>query len=91
MLPRAVLRSAWPRRRSSRASGAALDLADDLGELFGEVGGRAVISCAPKNDADLRDLAIEAGVPVRPIGSVGGTSVLGVELDRLRDAWEGGG
>ncbi len=72
-------------------SGTALDLADDLGELFGEVGGRAVISCAPKNDAELRDLAIEAGVPVRSIGSVGGTSVLGVELDRLREAWEGGG
>ena len=69
--------------------GAVLDLPDDLHELFGEVGGRAVLSCAPKNEEELRELAIEIDVPLRPIGSVGGASVLGVGLDRLREAWEG--
>jgi len=71
-------------------SGAVLDLGGDLRELYGEVGGRAVLSCAPKNEAELRDLAIEVDVPLRPIGSVGGAGVLGVGLDWLREAWEGG-
>ena len=70
--------------------GAELDLPVDLLELFGEVGGRAVLSCALKDEADLHDLAAQLDVPLRPIGSVGGASVLGVELDRLRDAWAGG-
>ncbi len=70
--------------------GAELELSVDLLELFGEVGGRAVLSCAPKNEADLRELAVELDVPLRLIGSVGGASVLGVELERLRAAWTGG-
>ena len=67
-----------------------LDLGDDLHDLFGEVGGRAVLSCAPKDETELRELAAELDVPLRPIGSVGGTAVLGVQVDRLREAWEGG-
>jgi phosphoribosylformylglycinamidine synthase subunit PurL len=70
--------------------GAELDLPVDLLELFGEVGGRAVLSSAPKNEADLRELATELDVPLRTIGSVGGASVLGVELEQLRAAWVGG-
>jgi phosphoribosylformylglycinamidine synthase subunit PurL len=71
-------------------SGAELDLGQDLRELFGEVGGRAVLSCAPMNESELRDLAMEIDVSLQPIGSVGGAAVLGVALDRLREAWEGG-
>jgi phosphoribosylformylglycinamidine synthase len=70
--------------------GASVDLGDDLRELYGEVGGRAVVACARETEAALRDLAGKVGVPLRPIGVAGGTSVLGVELDRLREAWEGG-
>ena len=35
-------------------------------------------------------LANELDVPLRRVGSVGGGAVLGVGLDRLREAWEGG-
>jgi phosphoribosylformylglycinamidine synthase len=70
-------------------SGAELDLGDDLRELFGEVGGRAVLACAPKNEGDLLALGAEIGVPLRPVGSAGGDTLLGVELDRLREAWKG--
>jgi phosphoribosylformylglycinamidine synthase len=71
--------------------GAQLELADDVDELFGEVGGRAVLSCRQKDEAALGELAAELGVPLRPIGSVGGGNVLGVELQQLRGAWEAGG
>jgi phosphoribosylformylglycinamidine synthase subunit PurL len=71
------------------ACGARLDLAADLRELYGEIGGRAVLACAPSNEDELGDLAAELDVPLRPIGSAGGDSLLGVELDRLREAWEG--
>jgi phosphoribosylformylglycinamidine synthase len=70
-------------------SGAELDLGDDLRELFGEVGGRAVLACAPKNEGDLLALAAEIGLQLRPAGSAGGDTLLGVELDRLREAWKG--
>ena len=69
--------------------GAQIELGDDLAELFGEVGGRAVLACAPKNDDDLRDLAAELDVPLRPIGSAGGATLLGAGLDELREAWDG--
>jgi phosphoribosylformylglycinamidine synthase subunit PurL len=71
------------------ACGAQLDLAADLRELFGEIGGRAVLACAPKNEDEVRELATELDVPMSLIGSAGGDSLLGVELDRLREAWEG--
>ena len=69
--------------------GAQIELGDDLAELFGEVGGRAVLACAPKNDDELRDLAAELDVPLRPVGSAGGATLLGVGLDELREAWDG--
>ena len=68
--------------------GAQIELGDDLAELFGEVGGRAVLACAPKNEDELRDLAAELDVPLRPVGSAGGATLLGVGLDELREAWD---
>jgi phosphoribosylformylglycinamidine synthase len=69
--------------------GATLDFSEDPEELFGEVGGRAVLACAPDGADELRALAEEHGVPLRPAGSAGGGTLLGVELDRLREAREG--
>jgi phosphoribosylformylglycinamidine synthase len=69
--------------------GASLDLRDDPGELFGEVGGRAVVSCAPGVAQEVESLGSEVGVSLRRIGAVGGGTLLGVELERLRSAWEG--
>jgi phosphoribosylformylglycinamidine synthase len=69
--------------------GAALDVRDDPVELFGEVGGRAIVACRPDAVAGLEELASEAGVPLRRIGEVGGDSVLGAPLAQLRAAWEG--
>ena len=71
--------------------GAKLDVAMDPHELFGETGGRAVLACRAADEDDLRELADELAVPLRAVGSAGGASVLGVELDRLREAWEGVG
>ena len=68
--------------------GASLDIRDDPVELFGEVGGRAVVSCAPASAGELESVADELGVPLRRIGVVGGGTLLGVTLDALRDAWE---
>jgi phosphoribosylformylglycinamidine synthase len=68
--------------------GAALDLRDDVVELFGEVGGRAIIACAPHAASEIETVAGELSVPLRRIGEVGGGTLLGVELQRLRDAWE---
>jgi phosphoribosylformylglycinamidine synthase len=72
--------------------GIKLDLDLDPLELFGETGGRAVLACRAADDDDLIDLAEELAVPLRVAGSAGGATVLGVELDRLRQAWsaEGG-
>jgi phosphoribosylformylglycinamidine (FGAM) synthase-like enzyme len=61
--------------------GAELDLPDDAVVLFGEGGGQALIACAP-------DAVSTLGVPTRPIGSVGGASLLGVRIDELRQAYE---
>ena len=69
--------------------GAKLDVALDPLELFGETGGRAVLACRAADEDDLRELADELAVPLRAVGSAGGASVLGVELDRLREVWEG--
>jgi phosphoribosylformylglycinamidine synthase subunit PurL len=68
-------------------SGARLELAEEAVELFGEVGGRAVVSCDPENAARLEQLAAEIGVPLRAVGAAGGSTLLGVELSDLRDAW----
>jgi phosphoribosylformylglycinamidine synthase subunit PurL len=68
--------------------GAALDLRDDPVELFGEVGGRAIVACAPGDASELESVAEGLGVPLRRVGEVGGGTLLGVELQRLRSAWE---
>ncbi len=70
--------------------GAALDLRDDAVELFGEVGGRALVACAPDDAPEIESLAAESGVPLRRVGEVGGSTLLGVELQRLVSAWEAG-
>ena len=69
-------------------SGAALDLRDDPVELFGEVGGRAVIACAPAAAAEIESVASELSVTVRRVGEAGGGTLLGVALERLRGARE---
>ena len=69
-------------------SGAALDLRDDVVELFGEVGGRAVIACAPAAAAEIESVASEFSVPLRRVGEAGGGTLLGVALDRLSGARE---
>jgi phosphoribosylformylglycinamidine synthase II len=69
--------------------GAELELGDDPVAHFGEVGGRAVLACTPERDTELRSLADELGVPLRAAGAAGGDTLLGVEVARLRDAWEG--
>jgi len=68
--------------------GATLDVRDDRVELFGEVGGRAVVACAPDEAEEVESIAAESSVPLRRIGEAGGDTLLGVALDRLRAAWE---
>jgi phosphoribosylformylglycinamidine synthase len=43
--------------------------------LFGECGGRALVTCRPADRGRLEELAAAAGVPLRPIGTVGGDAV----------------
>ena len=69
--------------------GAELTLTDDPLALFGEVGGRAVLACAPEAREDVRRLGAELGVPVSGIGVAGGGTLLGVDLAHLRSAHEG--
>jgi phosphoribosylformylglycinamidine synthase len=57
--------------------GAELDLSDDSLTLFGEGGGRAI-------------LASSGELPFPRIGSVGGSTLLGVPIEHLRLAWEEG-
>ena len=63
--------------------GAEVEIGDDALAWFGEGGGQAVVTCRPGDAARLD------GVPLRPIGVVGGPSLLGVPLDDLRAAYEG--
>jgi phosphoribosylformylglycinamidine synthase subunit PurL len=70
-------------------SGATVELTETPLELFGEGGGRALLACAPESADDVRSLADESGVPLRALGGAGGGTLLGVEVARLRDAWEG--
>jgi len=55
--------------------GAELDLPDDALTMFGEGGGRAVLASTEK-------------LPLPRIGSVGGSTLLGVRLEDLRQAYE---
>jgi phosphoribosylformylglycinamidine (FGAM) synthase-like enzyme len=64
--------------------GAALELPDDPVTLFGEGGGQAIVASSPaQGEID------PEGVSVRRIGTVGGETILGVEISALRAAWEG--
>ena len=67
-------------------SGASLDLRADATELYGEVGGRAVLACTADRVDEIRTVASELSVPLRRIGEAGGGTLLGVALDRLRSA-----
>jgi phosphoribosylformylglycinamidine synthase II len=69
--------------------GASLTLDDDPLALFGEVGGRAVLACAPDVRDDVRRLAEELGVPLRGIGVAGGDALFGLPVGDLRHSWEG--
>ncbi|MCS7007151.1 MAG: phosphoribosylformylglycinamidine synthase subunit PurL [Thermoleophilia bacterium] len=69
-------------------TGARLDLPDDPVELFGEVGGRAVLACSADAVPAIEGLADELGVPVRRAGEAGGGTLLGAELRELRAARE---
>ena len=71
--------------------GASLDVREDPVELFGEVGGRAIVACAPDGRLETSSVlrassASRSGV----VGTAGGGTLLGVELQRLRSAWEPG-
>jgi phosphoribosylformylglycinamidine synthase len=67
-------------------AGAELELETDAAELFGEIGGRALVAL-PASAGELEPAG--TGVTVTRIGTVGGDKVLGVPLADLRRAWEG--
>jgi phosphoribosylformylglycinamidine synthase len=60
--------------------GAELDLPADPLSLFGEGGGQAILAAPPDVARKLK------GVPLRVLGEVGGDSICGVSLERLREA-----
>jgi phosphoribosylformylglycinamidine synthase len=68
--------------------GAELELSGEPVLLFGEVGGRALLSCAREAEDGVRALADELEVPLRKIGVAGGGTLLGVQVARLRETWE---
>ena len=68
--------------------GAKVELAEESVEWFGEVGGRAVVACDPNDGDELARIAAETGAKIRQVGEAGGGTLLGVELERLRAAWE---
>ena len=65
-----------------------VQLPQDNETLFGEDGGQAVVACAPERASDLVAGSHNLRPPLRAVGVVGGDSVLGVPLDRLREAWQ---
>ena len=46
------------------------------------------VACSPATVGEIEALAGEVGVAVRRVGEVGGGTLLGVELQRLRSAYE---
>ncbi|MBA2296263.1 MAG: phosphoribosylformylglycinamidine synthase subunit PurL [Actinobacteria bacterium] len=64
--------------------GARLELDDDPLALFGEVGGQVVVAVPP---SDIEVDPAGAGVEVRPIGTVGGSELLGIPLAELGRAY----
>jgi phosphoribosylformylglycinamidine synthase len=69
-------------------AGARTELGHDPVELFGEVGGRAVVACPPATAAEIESVAGELSVPLHQAGEAGGGTLLGVEVSRLREAWK---
>jgi len=65
--------------------GAEVEIGDDALDWFGEGGGLAVVACRRDEVATFADT-----VPLRTIGRVGGDRVLGIPLELLRAAHEGG-
>ena len=61
--------------------GARIELEDDAVTWFGEGGGVAVVACGLEDESALE------GMPYRRLGTVGGSKVLGVEIDELADAY----
>ncbi len=64
--------------------GADIDLGTDATDWFGEVGGRAIISCRPEAVPRL------AGISLREIGVVRGQELLGLQLDEFANAYHEG-
>jgi phosphoribosylformylglycinamidine synthase subunit PurL len=64
--------------------GAKVEIEPKATAWFGEGAGAAVVTCAPDRVDAL------AGLELRRFGVVGGTRLLGVPLDELRNAYEGG-
>jgi phosphoribosylformylglycinamidine synthase len=63
--------------------GAEVELPPDAVRRFGEGGGQAIVACTPSFAEKLH------GVPMRRLGVVGGNSISGIPLKRLREAFEG--
>ncbi len=88
---------------AARGLGASLDLGSYGGSLaderllFGEDGGRVVVSCPPPTASDLISLAADHGVPAIEVGTVGepggtlelrtGSGLLSWAVDQLRRAY----
>jgi phosphoribosylformylglycinamidine synthase II len=64
--------------------GAELDLDADAVEWFGEGAGRAIVACPPEQARGLE------GVALSQIGVVGGRRILGIPLEALSEAYDGG-
>ncbi len=90
------------RPRKGDGVGASVRFEDDLPDtalLFGEDHGRIVVSCAPGDEASVRGLAADYGVPCARIGTVTGkgsplrietpTAALQLGLDTLRERYFG--
>ena len=60
--------------------GADVKLPDDPRAWFGEGGGQAILTCKPEEADRL------GGVSIRRLGTVGGETLLGIELDDLKEA-----
>ena len=101
--PAGVSPSRSPRARSAGGIGAELRVAPgrrDDEVLFGEGGGRILVSVRPEDADRLAALSAEMGLPVRiaPLGAVGGADAVihigdrevRLPLDAARDAYEGG-
>ena len=97
-----LVESCLGRPRASGGVGASVRLADALPDtalLFGEDHGRVVVSCAPEEEDNVRQIASDYGVPCARIGAVAGegssleietrSSTLTLDLGVLSDHYFG--